>query len=205
MKSETVRINNKENMDAVLVAADNFIQRLSIDKKNALHLRLIVEETVGMLGAMVGTYHAKVYLEGDETECSVFVSATTDMDLEKKKELLSVSTSGKNASVKGFMSKIGDMIENGFLHLDGSSNLQMAYGGTMLGYGYSDPGTMNAVSGMDAELIWTLEAYRKHLPKQGVSEETEALEKSIVANLASNIIVGVKKDDITMQIIKKMA
>ena len=46
MKSETVRINNKENMDAVLVAADAFLQRLSLSKKDALHMRLIVEETV---------------------------------------------------------------------------------------------------------------------------------------------------------------
>ena len=190
-------------MDAVLVAADNFLQRLSLSKKDALHMRLIVEETVGMLGAMVGTYQAKVYLEGDEKECSVFVSASTDMDIDKKKELLSVSSSGKNASIKGFMSKIGDMIENGFLHLDGSSSVQMAYGGTMLGYGYSDPGTMNALNGMDAELFWTLEAYRQHLPKREGTEETETLEKSIVANLASNIIVGVKKDDIKMQIIKR--
>lgn len=202
MKSETVRINNKENMDAVLVAADAFLQRLSLSKKDALHMRLIVEETVGMLAAMVGTYQAKIYLEGDDKECSVFVSASTDMDLEKKKELLSVSSSGKNASIKGFMSKIGDMIENGFLHLDGSSSVQMAYGGTMLGYGYSDPGTLNAISGMDAELIWTLEAYRQHLPKREGTEETETLEKSIVANLATNIIVGVRKDDIKMQIIK---
>ena len=202
MKSETVRINNKENMDAALVAADDFIKRLTLEKKQALRLRLIVEETLGMLGAMVGTYNAKFYLEGDEKECSLFVQATTDMDLDKKKELLSISSSGKNASIKGFMSKIGDMIENGFLHLDGSSSLQTAYGGSMLGYGYADPGTMNAISGMDAELIWTLEAYRQHLPKHEGEEETEELEKSIVANLASNIIVGVKKDNVTLRIIK---
>lgn len=188
-------------MVKILGMTDDFVKDCGLDHQNGLHVRLLVEETVGMLAAMVGSFKAKLWIEGDSEGCSIKLNASTDMDIDKKQELLSMSTSGKNASVKGFMSKIGDMIQNSILNMDNTAALQTMYGGSMLDYGYN---TGNSNFNVNAEdYVWTLAEYKERLSSgQLKPDEACDLEKSIVASLADNVIVGVKKDKVTLEIVK---
>lgn len=186
-----------------LARVDNYLKEFDLAPKDMLHVRLLVEETLGMLKAMTGQYSASLWLLKQDNCCRLHVVATSDMDINKKKELLSVSNSGKNAYARGFMSKIGDMIENGILNYENVVNLQQKYG-----MGYVDVASMGG-NPSDIMFTWSLDQYKKSLGKEDRNSEkaTQAwdeLEKSIVANIAKNITVGVRKDHVEMVIDKDL-
>ena len=133
-KTGELYVNNTEaNAAAALEKIDEFIGHQPIDRKKMIHLRLLVEETIGMVKAMTGDFMALISMEENEGEYSIKLTVKTEMSREKKSELLSVSTSGKNASARGFMGKIGDIIENGLLNYDNVMKLEQEYGS-----GYND-------------------------------------------------------------------
>ncbi|MBO4902991.1 MAG: hypothetical protein J5518_09385 [Lachnospiraceae bacterium] len=204
METKKLIVGSADAMNRdVLDRVDAYLKSLDLGEKDTLHVRLLIEETLGMLKAMTGTYSAMLWLDLAEDACRLHVSATADMDINKKKELLSVSQGGKNAFAKGFMAKIGDMIENGILNYENVMLLQQKYG-----MGYVDVASMGG-NPSDIMFTWSLDQYRKSLgDKKASSEEAVAawdeLEKSIVANIAKDIIVGVKKDHVEMMIDKEL-
>lgn len=186
-----------------LLRVDSFLtDETSFPDKDRSRVRLLIEETLGMLRQMAGAYSAMMWLEthpevpGDNN-LRLHVVATSRMDINKKKELLSMAKSGKNAYAKGFMSKIGDMIENGILNYENAMALQQKYG-----LGYVEVASMGG-NPSDVMFSWTLDQYRRSLQKEmqqgdGAVEAWDELEKSIVASIAKNVIVGVRKDHVEL-------
>ena len=204
MESEKMLITNKNfRIYDAIERIDNDLSDMELGPKDALHMRLLAEETIGMLGAMVGEYKSLVWLEKADDLCRIKVVAKTEMDIEKKKEILSVSKSGENVLAKGLMGKIGDIIENGFLNYENVMKLQQQYGG-----GYLDYAAMGGTS--SAEFYsWSLENYKGALEEAIEGNEAartawDELEKSIVAKLADDVIVGVKKDEVELTIVSKL-
>ncbi|MCR5556534.1 MAG: hypothetical protein K6F75_03105 [Butyrivibrio sp.] len=203
MESEKMLITNKNFMiyDA-LDKIDNYLADLKLGPKDTLHMRLLAEETLGMLGAMAGDYRSLVWFEKEGDTCKLQVIAKTEMDIDKKKEILSVSKSGENDLAKGFMGKIGDIIENGFLNYENVMKLQQQYGG-----GYVDYAALGGRPSGET-FCWSLEQYKDALEEVRESDEAagtawDELEKSIVARLADDVIVGVKKDEVEFTIVSK--
>ena len=61
MQSEKISINNRDySFNKVLTMTDAFTEEIGYTGRNALRVRLLVEETLGMLRAMVGEYKAKL-------------------------------------------------------------------------------------------------------------------------------------------------
>ena len=119
IRTEELYIDNTdEKATAAIAVADEFIKSLVLDKKQAMHIRLLAEETIGMVRAMTVNFEAYFWLEKENDEYRVKLNVRTDMSKEKKEELLSLSTSGENVAVKGFMGKIREMIENSLLDFD---------------------------------------------------------------------------------------
>lgn len=209
-RSEDIYINNTEEKAAeALKIADDFLLLQDIGKKTTIRRRLLVEETIGMVKAMTGDFNAMLHLEEDNGEFRIILTCKTLMDKGKKDSLLSVSTSGKNAAVKGFMSKISEIIENGILNFDEVMKLNQEYGGGSVDYVSMGMGAMGAVHlavPVDQEPItWSLSNYRNALEESSdkipSKEAWDELEKSIVANIAKDVIVGVKKDRVDLTII----
>ena len=80
--------------------ADQFIKDQGLTGKNAIHLRLLAEEAIGMVRAMTNDYRALFWMEREADKFNVKLLAKTPMSIEKKEELLSVSSSGKNSLAK---------------------------------------------------------------------------------------------------------
>ena len=204
MESEKILITNKSfRIYDALDKIDNYLSDLKLEPKDSLHLRLLAEETLGMLGAMAGDYRSVVWFEKDGDVCKLQVIAKTEMDIDKKKEILSVSKSGENNLAKGFMGKIADIIENGFLNYDNVMKLQQEYGG-----GYVDYAAMGGRPSGET-FCWSLEQYKDALDEVRYNDEAagtawDELEKSIVARLADDVIVGVKKDEVEFTIVSKL-
>ena len=189
-----------------LAKIDRDIKTLNLERRDSLHLRLLAEETLGMLKLMAGDFTSLLWIEKDDKEARIhLVAKTEDMDIDTKKELIAVSTSGKNAKAKGLMGKIGEVFENSLLHYENIVELEREYG-----VGTIDPAAAGSMS-TDYMTAWTLEQYRMSMRQEDVdrdfawseeeSEPNDIFEKSIVGSLAKNVIVGVKKEDVEMTII----
>ena len=210
-RSDNLYIDHTEESAAkALKMADEFLAIQDINKKTTIRLRLLVEETIGMVKAMTGDFNALFHMEEDNGEFRIVLTCKTLMDKEKKSSLLSVSSSGKNAAVKGFMGKISEIIENGILNFDDVMKLNQQYGGGSVDYmcmGMGSMGTVPLAVPVESEPVtWSLSNYRNALEESSdnnapAKEAWDELEKSIVANIAKDVIVGVKKDRVDVTII----
>ena len=189
-------------MAAARYATENFAWQTKLSKRDTLRLDLLVEETLGMAKAMLEEFYGQIWFVADGKACEIHLEATADMNADKKEELLSVSSTGKNTATKGFMSRLGEIM-SGMLH--GVGNTMDAYGKETMKYGIvHTPSVLSANT--DMMTIWTLQTYRSDLNQarddEGVAEACDELEKSIVAKLADDVLVGVKGDRIDL-VIKK--
>lgn len=211
LKTHEIVIDHTEaSAEAALSTADAFIRDLGLSGKDAIHLRLLAEETIGMVRAMAGDFSALFWLEGDRGGYRIRLSADTRMNLKKKEDLLSVSKSGRNAAVRGFMGRIGEIIEDSLMNFDDVMTEQNKYAGggrPYAEYGFVTPGAvLNPLT--EPAPFWSLESYKEALEKapgkeEGKTEAWDELEKSIVASLADNVIVGIRKNSVDMTIIKR--
>jgi hypothetical protein len=101
------------------------------------------------------------------------------------------------------MGMLGEVI-SGAAHSFGRG-LDASYGQSAMRYGIITPGTIDTPNIYDLTPVWTLQQYKANLEEgQAAGDGTEAaledLEKSIVANLADDVIVGVKRDRIELVI-----
>ncbi len=197
--------SDKIRDDKIYTKAEELIDELELSPKDAIHMKLLFEETVGMLKALTADYHAAIWFEKYKHECCIRVTGKTEMSQDKKEGLLDMASDKNNALVKGFMDKVADVIENGLLNYNNVMKLQQEYGGGVVNYGTM--GMYNGIEGMaDAGIMWSLYEYKDSL-KDAMGEEEQAkaawdeLEKSIVASLAKDVLVGVKGNRLDMTIV----
>ncbi len=210
---ETNRISigkDEKGRKQVLLETEKFVEYNVLDKKTAFHIRLLAEETLGMVAAITEEFNAKFWLEMDQRHiCKLHLTASTDMDFYKKRQLIDVATNKKNASAKGFMSKIGDMIEKTLYNLNEVNTLEAQYGYGPLMYGSMGMGDIDNVTTNTMIYMWSMKEYQEGLETareedQEAGEAWDELEKSIVASIADDVIVGVKGDKVEMIIIKNL-
>ena len=60
--------NTDEKASAAIDMVDEFLADKELDRKKMIHLRLLAEETVGMVKAMTGDFEAFFWMEDDDGE-----------------------------------------------------------------------------------------------------------------------------------------
>ena len=200
--------NDKERIAEAYQLADEAIDTLGLSKKDSLHMKLLFEETIGMVKAITDDFTALIWAEKYQDECWLRFVGKTQMDIDKKTDFMSVSSSGENALATGFMGKVKDFIETGLLTYDGVSKLQQKYNGfgmNMGAIGMTGPGVDVATApGAFTGFVWTMEDYKSSIKENDNPKYWDELEKSIVASIAKNVIVGIEKNQIEMAIIKSI-
>lgn len=187
-----------ERLAAARDVARQFAAAEDLDNHGALRLDLLIEETLGMINAMAGDFYGRLWLDGDKNACDIHLEATAALNADKKQELLTLSTSGANSSARGLMGRIGGLISSwlyGFgKAVDNTGSAGMYYG--MIGA----PG-IDGVSAVDLLPMWSLDKFKADVKAAGDADAAwDELERSIVANLASNVVVGVRGDKIELVI-----
>ncbi len=202
--------NREERIASALEKADQYIGELDLPKKDSIQVKLLFEEMVGMLKELTGEYEAVVWFERYEKECCIRMTAKTEMDTEKKTDLLGMSTSGRNASAKGFMDKLADVVESGLMGYDEVMKLQQKYGGGMVSYGSMGMYDLPNSGMIYPEMVWSLYNYKDGLNEttgddEAAKEAWDELERSIVASIAKDVVVGVKKNRVDITMVKDIA
>ena len=208
--TEQIYVNNDETRyNEVYDRVDKTIEELHLNKKDSLHMKLLFEESIGMVKAITGDFTAIVWVEQYDGESWLRLVGKTNMNIDKKTDLISVSSSKENALAVGFMGKVRDFVETGLLNYDGIMKLQQKYNGYGMGISgsYLDTAVAsnpNAFTGF----MWTMDDYKKSLKDGNGEPEMTAywdeLEKSIVASIAKDVVVGVEKNQIEMAFIMEV-
>ena len=205
MKSNVCKIENgTKDLAAILRESEKVAAYNELTHKQTLQLRLICEEIDGMLPNIIDDFNGDFWIDFEDGVCRVNVSLRfNEFTPEKKEELVGISKNKKNASAVGIVGKIRSTLEDVFLVEDafggGDMSLESRYFVTEYYAG------IDHYSGMDYASIWSLEQYRSTVKKEAKTEAWDELEKSVIASVADDIIVGVKGKCADIVVIKKFA
>ena len=200
MKSDVIILTSQDPApDAALHQAEAVASYCGLDKKSALHLRLLTEELMGLLHALTGELEAEFWIENRGMDFQLHMTTRTLMNLEKREKLLSASSSGKNAAAKGVLGKLRDVFA---CSLDARQGLQPWY---------HEAGMVDPVSyaGSAAIIDWSMRKYRRSVEEKLTEQDPEAqeawdeLEKSIINRLADEISIGIRGDRVEMVVYKR--
>ena len=214
MQTEKIEIDNSgQGISQALEEAERFAASMELNKKGRFHLRLLVEEALGMVRAVAGEFKATFWLEWRDSifrwsnsgTCALHIEARADLNYPGRRELLSLSTEGRNTAPRGVMEKIRELVEAGLYGMEESLKFQTEYGAGILDYG-----TLGMVDGGMSQVLysWSMQKYKEGVAGTKTGDEVAAeawdeLEKSVIANIANEVRVGVRKGSVELVIVKE--
>ena len=198
MQSDIIHVTSSgHGFSQALTQADKVAVYQELEHKQALHLRLFAEETMGMMRALTGEYSADFWIEAEHRKCILHLKAATRMDGKKRERLLSVSSDGKNAAATGFMGKIRDLFERALENLDENCPDAVFTHETC-------PGAFMAGANVVTPGVWSLNRYRDAVRETAVSrKDWDELERSVLSKLADEVKILIRSDLLEMIIEKQ--
>ncbi len=192
--------NDGIGREEVLDYVGEYAYQKGLSYKERIHIRLLAEEMLGMVKEIAGKFCAFFHIEEEENKYKLCLEARTDMDPAKRDLLIDVSSSGKNAAAKGVMSKLKEIFSVMVMSVRDKRNYSC---NNVFMYGSGSFETFGSNN------VWSLSRYRSQIAeKKSESEEVDndwdELERSIIANLADDVTVGIKDDNVYMVITKEI-
>ena len=188
MKSNIIKITqNEENLNKILTETQTASENASLDHKQALRARLIAEEFSSMLKELSTDFNGDFWIETENLSFSFIaqIQINEAMDLQTKRRFIEISSEKKNTT-KGILGKIRDIVEN-LLYPENAM-----YTSNFVTYQLESAVLLNDQ--------WTLNKYKD--AERNNAEPWDELEKSIIANLADDVIVSVKGRNVEIVITK---
>ncbi|MBR6965624.1 MAG: hypothetical protein IKH81_00875 [Clostridia bacterium] len=170
-----------------------FAEKAGISGKAFQHMSLLTEEIMGMANHLLKNFEGEIWLEDRPGGYAILLEA----DVQE-------STEEIPGSPRGFMAKIAEMLNCSYMFEDVDemperlAELLPDY----MSYGIREEGRAPVWAG-----VWSLSAYRQNLenrlrtPEAGA--ELEELEKSIVAQLAEEVTIGIQGHKIRLVVTEK--
>lgn len=163
-----------------------------LGRKEAIQLRLLAEELMGMQKGILGFTKGVFYVENHKKLYNLYLHSEIRVDMQTQERFVEMSTKGKNTAYDGFKGKLR-MIADKMLNdpAAGCYITDTYVDGTMI---FNDPAAQY-------EQIWALSQYRKEAEQNAA--EWDELERSIVASIADEVIVGARTDYVDLIAVKK--
>ena len=196
MKSNVCKINKgNKDLKAILKESERVAEYNNLSHKQTLQLRLLCEEIDGMPPNIIDDFEGHFWIEFVDGLCKVNLSIyIPEFNASKKQELICIAKNKKNAAAVGIVGKIRNAIENFFLSEDSHSIFAMSTDMSNVETGYC--------SGGNYYYLWSLEQYRGTVKQDEELGDWDELEKSVIASVADDVIVGVKGNHAEIVIIK---
>ena len=201
MKTDVITVSSRgKQMEKALEQADKVAAYEGLSAKDALHLRLLTEEMMGMMRSITGEKEGTFWIEDQDGEYQLHLKVRAMLTSEEREQLLAVSSSGKNESAKGLMGRLRDFFDWG------SDADLSAYSSPLL-----LPDAFEQSSSPMLDWEWSMSRYERALSSQmeqgdqAVKEAWDELEKSVVSHVADDVKVAIRSGTVEMIIIKKLA
>ena len=200
MKTDVILVSSKgTQIETVLSQVEKVTAYKGLTGKNALHLRLLTEEMMGMMRSITGETEGKFWIEDEENVYQLHLQVTTRMDSGKRDQLLSAASTGKNESAKGLMGRLRDFFDRG-----ADEDIASFTSPLLL------PGVYEHSSTPTLDWEWSMMRYQDALSFRikendaAAKEAWDELEKSVVAKVADDVKVSIRGRTVEMTIIKKL-
>lgn len=201
MKTDVITVSSRgRQMEKALEQADKVAAYKGLSAKDALHLRLLTEEMMGMMRSITGEKEGTFWIEDQDGEYQLHLKVRAMLTSEEREQLLAVSSSGKNESAKGLMGRLRDFFDWG------SDADLSAYSSPLL-----LPDAFEQSSSPMLDWEWSMSRYERALSSQmeqgnqTVKEAWDELEKSVVSHVADDVKVAIRSGTVEMIILKKLA
>ncbi|MCL2003092.1 MAG: hypothetical protein FWG72_03680 [Oscillospiraceae bacterium] len=185
MKSDIY--TEEHGMETILAEMDRIGQFCKLSRLSARRLRLIAEEMLSLTVRLFDNLKYEFYAENNEKHFTLNLTAETAVTQSKKDKMLSLSTSGKNKAAQGLFGKISSVFES--LLVDGGGH---------------DPIYVPYYDSIGMATYFSLSAYRDAINEtpyasaEEKQEQWDGLEKSIIATLAKDVVIGVRSSKVEM-------
>ena len=198
MRSNICKIDNGiKDLAEILTESEKVAVYNDLTHKQTLQLRLMCEEIDGMLPNIVDNFEGELWIDFENGECRINIALRfEEFTLEKKDGLVGISKNKKNAAAVGITGKIRSAIENVLWDEDPMRVMDR----TVDAYYASD-----VHDRMDYSYLWSLDEYRNTVKFDDKSEAWDELEKSVIASVADDIIVGVRGKRASIVIVKRFS
>lgn len=201
MKTDVIVVSSRgSRMESALAEVDKVAAYKSLSPKQALHLRLLTEEMMGMMRSITGESEGKFWIEDEDGAYQLHLRVLTRMDSEKRDQLLSAASSGRNESAKGLMGRLRDFFDRGADEdIAGMTNPLLL------------PGAFEHSSTPSLDWEWSMMRYEQALAPsvsrkdQAALEAWDELEKSVVARVADDVKVFIRGATVELVLLKKLA
>ena len=199
MKTDVISVSGqKKMMETAIGQADKVAAYKGLSEKDAMHLRLLTEEMMGLMQSVTGADEGEFWIEDEDGEYRLHLLVRTLLSTEKKEQLLSVSGSGKNESAKGLLGRMREFFDWG-VDDDITSNTLFL------------PDMYEHTSPPMLDWEWSMRQYETALSARvakeepGAQEAWDELEKSVVKKVADDVKVYLRRGTAEMVILKKLA
>lgn len=198
MKSNVCKlIKNKECLNNILEETEKTLNFIKLERHEVLRIRLLSEEMVCLVGELIEDFEGEFWLETKGDKLNLCASLEVSyMDKSLKERLLKLSKNKKNSFAKGIKGRILTAFENIALSISENG----LYIPSSVGYNTYEEYSENVT------YTWSLNHYKEEVVKENKTrkDDWDELEKSIIAKLADDVLVGVRKDKVEIVIVKKI-
>ena len=195
MKSNMCALKGIEpDLEKVLDEVKKVASYNELKRKDTLQLMLLAEELIGIQKGILGFAKGNFYIENIGSTYKLCLRADIQTDILTQDRFVEMSTQNRNEAARGIVGKI-KYIAN--LMVSGNTSALPDYdifNSQSSAYTYVSPSAYDK--------IWSLDGYKGRVP-QG-SAAWDEMERSIVANIADDIIVGATATYIELTAIKKI-
>ena len=200
MKTDVIVVYSKgKRMNTALEQAEKVAAYKGLSPKNALQLRLLTEEVLGLMRAVTGETEGRFWIEDEDGEYQLHLQVKTRLNSEEREQLLAVSSSGKNESAKGLMGRLADFFDWG-----SDGDLDSCYSPLLM------PEALEYSSSPPLDWEWSMMRYenalynRVQMDDAAAKEAWDELEKSVVKHVADDIRVSIRNGVVEIIILKKL-
>ena len=178
--------SRKTTADA-LRETDRFASETGLKGKQALHLRLLAEELLGVVNGVTEVRDGSFVIELKDGEYRLQLSAKTFPVGERaQKKLLETSSTGENTLYQGVVGKLR-MVADWYSRGGDSAGREKAYAGGFGDYASDE---------------WSLVRMRNYIARERKAIKWDELETSILNHLADDVRVGLRRDKVAITVHK---
>lgn len=171
---------------SALKEAETFAYHCTLTKKDAMHVRLLSEELLGMVGGILDVNSGKFWLENDGNKLELHLLAKGAVGDTARDLLLSSSKTGENVAHKGVTGKLRQAMD--WM----TAEAPMAGAASYMPMSGSELHAGIIIS--PEQMEWSMKNYieaEEHAEEKAKS--WDELERSVLGKLSDDIVVGVRQ------------